>query len=108
MGFAMYGLGLVFYIAFLRESDRLARECRPHEPAEHLARTSWLTLWREHRSLYPESDLRRWLVTHVAMICIFVAGGAVLTTMDKPRFSRPHSARPNRLSTRYNRLHGAA
>jgi hypothetical protein len=87
LGYGMYGLGLVFYIVFLRESDRLAREARPDEPAKHLQRASWLTLWREHRSRHPYSDLRRRLVVQVAMTCVFVAGGAVLTTIDGPQSS---------------------
>jgi hypothetical protein len=85
LGYGLYGCGLVFYILFLRASNRLARECRPTDPPNGLPGANWLMLWREHRRLFPESDLRWRLPLRIAMVGIFVAGGTVLTVLAQTR-----------------------
>ena len=67
IGYVLFTLALVSYGATVKAIWTLVGESKRVESEKRFNRFWWLPAWRIHRKVYPDSSLRRQIVTRFAL-----------------------------------------
>ncbi len=86
MGYILFALALVCYVATVKAIWILVSESNGVEPQRDFNRFWWMPAWKVHRRAFPKSSLRRQIVTRfiltfalvvVSTACVFIGLGVL-------------------------------